>query len=56
MASTVDAIRAIESALKELDAHKGEAGYRKDYDRATHILIALDRAGLKVVKAPKVPS
>src|SRR4051794_31997250 len=38
--------QAIESALKNLEDHAGQEGFRHLYDKAIHILVAIDQAGL----------
>lgn len=46
------AISAIGKALAEIDAHKGQDGYRKPYDLALHVISAIGEEGLKLVRRP----
>jgi hypothetical protein len=43
---------AVEGALKDLDEHVGQEGYRHLFDRALHILTAIDQAGFRIIRKP----
>jgi uncharacterized protein with PhoU and TrkA domain len=47
--------QAIEGALRELEEHAGEEGYRHLFDKALHVLVAIDRAGFRVVRKRSKP-
>ena len=42
--------KAIEGALKDLENHAGQEGYRHLYDKAIHILVAVEQAGFSIVR------
>ncbi len=42
--------RAVEGALRELEAHAGQEGYRHWFDKALHVLVAIDQAGFRIVR------
>jgi hypothetical protein len=44
--------KAIECALTDLEQHVGQEGYRHAFDKALHVLVALDRAGFRIVRKP----
>jgi len=48
--------QAVEGALKDLEAHAGQEGCRHLYDKAIHVLVAIDQAGFTVVRKRKVRS
>jgi hypothetical protein len=41
---------AVEGALRDLEAHAGEEGYRHLFDKALHVLVAIDQAGFRIVR------
>lgn len=45
--------QAIVSALEKIQAHEGTEGFRHTYDKAIHIRVALEQAGLKIVRDNK---
>jgi hypothetical protein len=46
--------QAIEAALKNLEAHAGQEGFRQLHDKALHDLATIDQAGFCIVrKRPK---
>ena len=42
----------IAAELLNIDKHRGEEGFKHFHDMALHIVIALQKSGLKIVKAP----
>ena len=42
--------QAVEGALKDLNDHAGQAGYRHLYDQAVHVLGAIKQAGFSIVR------
>ena len=46
------ATEVIMAALAMIDSHKGEEGFRLNGDKAVHIVIALENAGLRITKTP----
>ncbi len=53
MAQHIHITETIENALREIESHAGEEGYRHTYDKALHIQAALHAAGLKIVRDPR---
>lgn len=44
---------AIRTAIEVNDTRDGDVGYRHSYDKALHVLVALDAAGFKIVKGQR---
>ena len=44
--------QAIEDALKYLEEHDGQEGFRHWYDKAIHVLVAIDQAGFRIARKP----
>jgi hypothetical protein len=42
--------QAVENALRQLEEHAGEEGYRHLFDKALHVLVAIDQAGFRIVR------
>lgn len=42
--------QAVEGALKQLEEHAGEEGFRHLFDKALHVLVAIDQAGFRIVR------
>jgi hypothetical protein len=36
--------------LKELHTHVGQGGYRHLFDKAIHVLVAIDQAGFRIMR------
>ncbi len=52
--STTDRLMdGIIEALVDIREREGQEGFRHDYDKAVHIRVAIDKAGLKIVNKPK---
>ena len=47
-----DIHRAVEGALRELEEHAGQEGFRHLFDKAIHVLVAIDQAGFRIVRKP----
>jgi hypothetical protein len=50
LAKEAEIHQAIEGALRDLEAHAGEEGYRHLFDKALHALVAIDQAGFRIVR------
>ena len=44
--------RAVEGVLRQLEEHAGQEGFRHLYDKALHVLVAIDQAGFRIVRKP----
>lgn len=42
--------QALEAALRDLENHAGQEGYRHLYDKVVHILVAVEQAGFSIVR------
>jgi hypothetical protein len=49
---TNKALHTIDAALQDIAAHAGQDGFRQTFDQALHIVVALQNAGLKIVRKP----
>jgi hypothetical protein len=43
---------AIQKALAELDERQGKEGFTKPYDKALHVIVAIEKAGFSIRKNP----
>ena len=43
---------AVEGTLRELEEHAGQEGFRHLFDKAIHVLVAIDQAGFRIVRKP----
>jgi hypothetical protein len=41
---------AIEGALRDIETHAGEVGFRHLYDKALHVKVAIRQAGFAIVR------
>lgn len=50
LAKDAEIHQAIEAVLKNLEEHAGQEGFRHLYDKALHVLVAIDQAGFAIVR------
>jgi hypothetical protein len=46
--------QAIERVLKELEDRSGQEGFRHVFDKALHVLVAIDQAGFTIVRKRRI--
>ena len=50
LAKDAEIHQTVEAALKNLEEHAGQEGFRHSYDKAIHVLAAIHQAGFSIVR------